>query len=121
MGCTLVRRASCINRQMHSGWRVPRLRGGARTTARDIEGPANASPFGLNGTLRAGVNLRQTDGVRMRREKTLAVLAILLSQPGCIVVGGYSDRGGWFFWPGGLMIGLVLLLLFFMFGRRRRL
>jgi hypothetical protein len=53
----------------------------------------------------------------MRRIAIIA-LWLALSQPSCIV-GGYSSRNGWFFWPGGLgllvLVAVVLLLL-----RRRR-
>ncbi|MDQ3755318.1 MAG: hypothetical protein M3371_11380 [Acidobacteriota bacterium] len=41
------------------------------------------------------------------------------SQLSCVAVGGYSNRGGWFFWPGGLLL-FVLLALVFLFIRRRR-
>ena len=40
-----------------------------------------------------------------------------ISLTGCIVVG-YSSRGGFFLWPGGL--GLVLLVLLLVFLLRRR-
>lgn len=49
--------------------------------------------------------------------KRVSVLAVVLAlwQSSCVVAGGYSSRDGWFFWPGGLgliiMVVLVLLLL----------
>jgi uncharacterized RDD family membrane protein YckC len=43
------------------------------------------------------------------------VLATILS--GCVVVGT-SSRGGWFIWPGGF--GLLLVILIFLFFMRRR-
>jgi hypothetical protein len=52
-------------------------------------------------------------------ELILAADFLVFTQTGCVVVGGYSSRGGWFFWPGGLAIA-VLLLLFLFFLRRGR-
>ncbi len=44
----------------------------------------------------------------------LALMLISLSCTGCVAVG-YSSGGGWFVWPGGLglllVVGLVILLL----------
>lgn len=52
--------------------------------------------------------------------KISAVAAIIiLSQSGCVVVGGYSNADGWFVWPGGLIITLGIVL-FFLFARKRR-
>ncbi len=43
-------------------------------------------------------------------------LAWLLT--GCVAVG-YSSRGGWFVWPGGFgLLLIVLLVLFLLRGRR---
>ncbi len=50
-----------------------------------------------------------------------ATLALIATLPlaGCLMVGGYSSRGGWFIWPGSFGFLLVLLLLFlFLRGRR---
>ena len=49
--------------------------------------------------------------------KRLNILALFLAmtQTGCIVAG-YTTGGGWFLWPGGL--GLIILLLI-LFLRRR--
>ncbi len=45
-------------------------------------------------------------------------LALALSQTAC-VVGGYSSEGGFFLWPGSIVIAVILVLLF-LFMRRRR-
>ena len=45
------------------------------------------------------------------------VLAAL--QTSCVVAGYRSDGGGWFIWPGGLGL-LVMVVLAFLFLRRRR-
>jgi hypothetical protein len=49
---------------------------------------------------------------------SLAALALALSQTAC-VVGGYSSDGGFFLWPGSLVV-TVLLVLLFLYMRRRR-
>lgn len=51
--------------------------------------------------------------------KRLGLIAITLAatQPACIVVGGYSSRGGWFLWPGGF--GLVILIVIVLLLMRR--
>lgn len=51
--------------------------------------------------------------------KAASLLALSLSQTGCIVAG-YRSGGGWFVWPGGLSILLIVLVLFFLARRRRR-
>ena len=48
-----------------------------------------------------------------------AVLAMAITQSGCVVVGGYSSGRGAFIWPGGLGLVVVLVLLYMVFGRRR--
>ena len=53
----------------------------------------------------------------MRRTSLLA-LSLALSQTAC-VVGGYSSDGGFFLWPGSLVVTALLVLLF-LFLRRRR-
>ncbi len=52
---------------------------------------------------------------------TIAALALLATLPltGCLMVGGYSSRGGWFIWPGSFGFLIVLLLLFFFLRGRR--
>lgn len=52
------------------------------------------------------------------RRISLSVLALGLTQTAC-VVGGYSSDSGFFLWPGGLVVTVVLVLLF-LFLRRRR-
>ena len=49
-----------------------------------------------------------------------ATIFLLLAalQTSCVVVG-YRSGGGWFFWPGGLGL-LVMVLLVFLWLRRRR-
>jgi hypothetical protein len=49
---------------------------------------------------------------------TFPALALALSQTAC-VVGGYSSEGGLFLWPGSIVLTVVLVLLF-LFMRRRR-
>ncbi len=60
---------------------------------------------------------------RTSRLATLAAallsLAATLPLTGCLMVGGYSSRGGWFIWPGSFGFLLVLLLLFFLLRGRR--
>lgn len=51
---------------------------------------------------------------------TLLAIWLAMTQSACMVVGGYSSGGGWFLWPGGLGLILLLALLFVFFGRRRR-
>jgi hypothetical protein len=41
----------------------------------------------------------------------------LLTLSGCIAVG-YSSSGGWFVWPGGLAVVLVILFVVFLLRRR---
>lgn len=53
------------------------------------------------------------------RRITLLILALVSSQPGCVVVGGYSEEGGWYLWPGSLLLTALAVLLF-LFLRRRR-
>ena len=52
---------------------------------------------------------------------TITVLSLLITLPltGCLLVGGYSSRGGWFIWPGSFSFILVLLILFFLLRSRR--
>ncbi|HEY0078695.1 MAG TPA: hypothetical protein VGB73_08615 [Pyrinomonadaceae bacterium] len=47
-------------------------------------------------------------------------LALGLTQPACVVVGGYSSERGWFIWPGSFVFLVVAALLLFFFLRRRR-
>ena len=50
------------------------------------------------------------------KANALLLTLLALSQTACIAVG-YSSRGGWFMWPGGLGL-LVILVLVFLFMRR---
>jgi uncharacterized membrane protein len=50
----------------------------------------------------------------------LVAVAAATSQAGCVFVGGYSSEGGWYVWPGGFLITAVLLVLLWLFVRRRR-
>jgi hypothetical protein len=54
-----------------------------------------------------------------RHERKLITLLICLSQASCVVVG-YRSGGGWFLWPGGLTILVVVAILFFLARRRGR-
>ncbi len=55
----------------------------------------------------------------MKQSAGLAtLLALTITQSACIVVGGYSNRGGWFLWPGGLGFFVVVLVLYFLLRRR---
>lgn len=50
--------------------------------------------------------------------KVIAILAslLLVTQTACIAVG-HSSRGGWFIWPGGLGMLVVLALIFLILRR----
>ena len=54
----------------------------------------------------------------MKKFTPFILLASVCLQTSC-VVAGYRSDGGWFFWPGGLGL-LVLVALAFLFLRRRR-
>ncbi len=43
---------------------------------------------------------------------------VLTTLTGCLAVG-YTSTGGWFVWPGGLTLILVVLFVFFLLRRRR--
>jgi len=59
-------------------------------------------------------------GVALRAMNRIVLFSlILLTLPGCVVVGGYSSEGGWFLWPGTIVIFVVALVLFFLFKRRK--
>lgn len=53
------------------------------------------------------------------KQTIVLALAVALSQTAC-VVGGYSNEGGFFLWPGSIIITVVLVLLFLFMRRRRR-
>lgn len=52
------------------------------------------------------------------RRITATALLLALSQTACLV-GGYSSERGFYLWPGSIVI-TVLLVLLFLFMRRRR-
>lgn len=54
----------------------------------------------------------------MRKVLLLAV-ALSFAQTGCIVAGYRSGGGGWFIWPGGLGLLLIVLVVLFLARRRR--
>ena len=53
------------------------------------------------------------------KQTIVMALTLALSQTACLV-GGYSSRGGFFLWPGSIVITIVLVLLFLFMRRRRR-
>jgi hypothetical protein len=53
------------------------------------------------------------------KQTIVLALTLALSQTAC-VVGGYSSEGGFFLWPGSIVITVVLVLLFLFMRRRRR-
>lgn len=56
----------------------------------------------------------------MRRISLLA-LALSLSQPACVVAGGYSSDRGFYLWPGSLLtIVVIIAVLWFLIRRRGR-
>ncbi len=66
------------------------------------------------------MHLRCNDNRSLLRAALILVggFAMPLTLTGCLVAG-YSSRGGGFIWPGGFgLVILVLLLIFFLRGRR---
>ena len=53
----------------------------------------------------------------MTQRLTLLAVLAAVSQSACIVVG-HSTRGGWFVWPGGFGLIVIVILLYLLFGRR---
>ena len=53
------------------------------------------------------------------KQTIVMALILALSQTAC-VVGGYSGEGGFFLWPGSIVVTIVLVLLFLFMRRRRR-
>ena len=53
------------------------------------------------------------------KRTTVMTLVAALSQTAC-VVGGYSSEGGFYLWPGSIVVTIVLVLLFLFLRRRRR-
>lgn len=60
--------------------------------------------------------VRRASNLRMISVGVIGLLASAMLT-GCIMVG-HSSGGGWFIWPGGL--GLVLMVLLVLFIARRR-
>lgn len=54
----------------------------------------------------------------MKNIFTMLTLLLTLSMSGCVGVG-YSNRGGWFVWPGGLGLLLVIIVVVLLLRRRR--
>ena len=66
------------------------------------------------------VQLRRNENRSLFRTALILVggFVMPLTLSGCLVAG-YSSRGGGFIWPGGFgLVILVLLLIFFLRGRR---
>ena len=53
----------------------------------------------------------------MRLLCSLFAVCAILSMTGC-VVAGYSSRGGFFLWPGSIVLTLLGLLVFYLMRRR---
>ena len=47
-------------------------------------------------------------------------LASATVQSGCVFVGGYNSDGGFYVWPGSIVITAVLVGVLWLFVRRRR-
>jgi hypothetical protein len=47
------------------------------------------------------------------------VLLTLFSSSGCVIVGGYSSEGGWFVWPGTIVIFVVVAVCVLLLRRRK--
>lgn len=47
-------------------------------------------------------------------------LASAAAQTGCVFVGGYSSDGGFYVWPGSILLTAGLVLLLWWLARRRR-
>lgn len=58
------------------------------------------------------------------RRTAATVFALALAsatvQTGCVFVGGYSSDGGFYVWPGSIVITAVLIFLLWLLARRRR-
>lgn len=63
--------------------------------------------------------MRERQRMTSFRQRAAMVIALVFSGAltGCVVVGGTS-RGGFFLWPGGLGLVLVVLLILFLVRRR---
>lgn len=58
------------------------------------------------------------------RRTSATVFALALAsttlQTGCVLVGGYSSDGGFYVWPGSIVITAAVILLLWLLARRRR-
>ncbi|MFY9620806.1 MAG: hypothetical protein WAM70_22165 [Pyrinomonadaceae bacterium] len=54
------------------------------------------------------------------RLTSIIALALAVTQSACVMVGGYSNEGGWWIWPGSLISLLVVVIVVFLLLRRRR-
>ena len=55
----------------------------------------------------------------MRAAVILAIASLLaLWSSACVFVGGYDSGTGWWFWPGGLGLFLIIALIFLLARRR---
>ena len=77
--------------------------------------PFVASKAAANGEGDQVRGLSGQTGVRLAWVVIAGLLSI--SQTGCVAVG-YSSGGGWFVWPGGLGLLLVVLLVIYLLRRR---
>jgi hypothetical protein len=55
----------------------------------------------------------------MQRITVLPLLFLALTQPACIVAGGYSSDRGFYIWPGSLLTIVVMIAVLFLLRRRR--
>jgi hypothetical protein len=63
---------------------------------------------------------RNSDHTTLAATTRIGLISIiLLTLPGCVVVGGYSSERGWFLWPGTIVLFFVGVVLFLLFRRRR--
>ena len=59
-------------------------------------------------------------GDRIMKKLILIIFTLLLALSFTSCVGiGYSSRGGWFVWPGGCGLLVIILLILFLSRRRR--
>lgn len=54
------------------------------------------------------------------RRTALSVVLLAASQAGCVFVGGYSSEGGFYVWPGSILLTAAGVFLLWLLMRRRR-